>query len=66
MQGVFQSVNNFSLWLDDSTALGTSSQSAKEAGANRTYEKTRLRGSDLETWCPEEDSNLHGVAPAST
>jgi len=30
------------------------------------YEKTRLRGSDLETWCPEEDSNLHGVAPAST
>ena len=29
-------------------------------------EKTRFRGFDLETWCPGEDSNLHGVAPAST
>ena len=33
---------------------------------NPGNEKTRFRGFDLETWCPEEDSNLHGVAPAST
>ncbi len=46
--------------------LGRGKALALAARPNPGNEKTRFRGFDLETWCPGEDSNLHGVAPAST